>query len=59
MTIKEADGITGSCIFNLVPDQRGADIPGMERPKIPHDQQDRRSGHKKRPHKKYKKKKKN
>lgn len=59
VTIKEADGITGSCIFNLVPDQRGADIPGMERPKIPHDQQDRRSGHKKRPHKKYKKKKKN
>ncbi len=42
VTIKEADGITGSCIFNLMPDQRGADIPGMERPKIPADQQVRR-----------------
>ncbi len=32
--IKEADGITGSCIFSVVPGQKGADIPGMKPPKI-------------------------
>ncbi len=32
--IKEADGITGSCIFSLAPGQKGADIPGMKKPKI-------------------------
>ncbi len=31
--IKEADPITGSCIFALAPGQKGADIPGMARPK--------------------------
>ena len=32
--IKEADGITGSCIFNLAPGQKGADIDGFSPPKI-------------------------
>ncbi len=35
--IKEADGITGSCIFNLAPGQKGADIAGMAKPSIPLD----------------------
>lgn len=35
--IKEADGITGSCIFALAPGQKGADIPGMAKPQIPKD----------------------
>ena len=39
VVIKEADGITGSCIFNLAPNQKGADIPGMAKPVIPRDQQ--------------------
>ncbi len=33
ITIKEADGITGSCIFALAPGQKGADINGMAKPK--------------------------
>lgn len=33
ITIKEADGITGSCIFALAPGQKGADIEGMAKPK--------------------------
>ncbi|MFP4097970.1 MAG: ribonuclease R [Alphaproteobacteria bacterium] len=33
VTIKEADGISGSCIFDLASGQRGADIPGMAKPK--------------------------
>ncbi len=32
--IKEANGITGSCIFSPAPGQKGADIPGMETPQI-------------------------
>lgn len=32
--IKEANGITGSCIFAPAPGQQGADIPGMAAPKI-------------------------
>lgn len=39
--IKEADGITGSCIFNLAPGQKGADIPGMAKPVIPREDQNR------------------
>ncbi len=39
--IKEADGITGSCIFNLAPNQKGADIPGMAKPVIPREDQNR------------------
>ncbi len=35
VTIKEADGITGSCIFALAPGQKGADIEGMAKPKAP------------------------
>ncbi len=34
VVIKEADGITGSCIFALAPGQKGADIEGMAKPKI-------------------------
>ncbi len=34
ITIKEANGITGSCIFALAPGQKGADIEGMRPPKI-------------------------
>ena len=30
--IKEADPMTGSCVFDLAPGQRGADIPGMKKP---------------------------
>ncbi len=37
VVIKEADGITGSCVFALAPGQKGADIPGMAKPKIPRD----------------------
>lgn len=33
VTIKEADGITGSSVFNLVDGTRGADIPGMLPPR--------------------------
>ena len=33
VTIKEADGITGSCIFALAAGQKGADIEGMAKPK--------------------------
>jgi ribonuclease R len=33
IVIKEADGMTGSCIFALAPGQKGADIPGMAKPK--------------------------
>ncbi len=32
VVIKEADGLTGSCIFALAPGQKGADIPGMKKP---------------------------
>ena len=32
VVIKEADGITGSCIFALAPGQKDADIEGMARP---------------------------
>ncbi|MGH1375351.1 MAG: ribonuclease R [Alphaproteobacteria bacterium] len=35
VVIKEADGIKGSCSFTLAPGQKGADIPGMAKPKIP------------------------
>ena len=34
IVIKEADGITGSCVFGLVAGQKGADIEGMAKPKI-------------------------
>jgi len=33
IVIKEADGMTGSCIFALAAGQKGADIPGMQKPK--------------------------
>ena len=32
VVIKEADGITGSCIFALAPGQKGADIDGLPTP---------------------------
>ena len=31
--IREADGMTGSCVFDLAPGQKDADIPGMAKPK--------------------------
>lgn len=43
VVIKEADGMTGSSVFNLAHGQRGADIPGMARPRLP---QEGRSGKK-------------
>ena len=33
VTIKEADGLTGSSVFNLVDSSKGADIPGMLPPR--------------------------
>lgn len=39
ITIKEADGITGSCVFALAPGQKGADIEGMAKPQAPKDGQ--------------------
>ncbi len=33
IVIKEADGMTGSCLFALAPGQKGADIEGMAKPK--------------------------
>ncbi len=53
VTIKEADGITGSCIFALLPNQKGADISGMRAPKINNYQNNRGT---KKPYKKYGKK---
>ena len=41
VTIKEADGITGSCIFALAPGQKGADIEGMSKPTPQSKQNDR------------------
>lgn len=49
IVIKEADGITGSCVFNLAPGQKGADIPGMAKPRIPREQEQRGHGRGKRP----------
>ena len=46
VTIKEADGITGSCIFALAPGQKGADIPGMAAPKAGAGKHNRRGGKK-------------
>ncbi len=34
VVIKEADGITGSCVFQLAPGQKGSDIPGMSKPRM-------------------------
>ena len=48
VVIKEADGITGSCIFALAPGQKGADIDGLPTPKAggrPH-RDDKKSGQK-------------
>ncbi len=52
VTIKEADGITGSCIFALAPGQKGADIEGMAPPSIGGQQGQREGG---KPYKKRKK----
>jgi len=55
VVIKEADGMTGSCVFKLAPGQKGADIPGMAKPKsaMRNERMGRgekpRRGHKKRP----------
>lgn len=57
--IKEADGITGSCIFNLAPGQKGADISGMAKPQIPRDNKNRRPSKKYGKPSKYKGKRKN
>ncbi len=49
IVIKEANGITGSCVFAPAPGQQGADIPGMAAPKISggHDgRKHSRGGHK-------------
>ncbi len=49
VTIKEADGITGSCIFDIAKGQKGADIPGMKAPTIgggSHDHRGKKPRHK-------------
>ncbi|MGH1402681.1 MAG: ribonuclease R [Alphaproteobacteria bacterium] len=63
VVIKEADNLTGSCVFTLAPGQKGADIPGLAKPKAPRDNLDgnrppQRRGRKKPGHAKYRGKKK-
>ena len=42
--IKEADKLTGACSFEMAPSQGSADIPGMAKPKVPHDNARRGGG---------------
>ncbi len=44
IVIKEADGITGSCVFALAAGQKGADIEGMKPPRISSRNHDRGGG---------------
>lgn len=44
--IKEADKLSGACSFEFAPSQGAAEIPGMAKPRIPKDSQQKRGGKK-------------
>ncbi|MCK5373739.1 MAG: ribonuclease R [Alphaproteobacteria bacterium] len=55
VVIKEADGMTGSCIFDPAPGQNSADIPGMTKPKATNTSQRHRPDRAKTPHRDFQK----